>query len=197
MKFLWVEGARSVHTVFLQQSMYKCTDMLKNGQTSVEIKNDQGAHPHQQLKGTLNKSTQWFLITDGWPSIKWQTSCKLVTVLPMSVHERLHLHKVCVRLVQKQLIEQHRHNHLAFCNNLLSCYHEEGDAFLCCIVTGDELWICHYNAQRKHWSMEWKHLTSSVKKQLRYEPTAGKVILTLVWDSQDRSLSIIRNRMWW
>jgi len=48
----------------------------------------------------------------------------------------------------------------------------------------DETWIHHFALESKHQSMEWKHLGSPVKKKFKSQPSAGKVLLTIFWDSQ-------------
>jgi hypothetical protein len=58
----------------------------------------------------------------------------------------------------------------------------EDDNFLQRIVTGDETWIHHYQPQTNRKSMQWKY-TSSVEKKFMTQPSAGKLILTIFWDS--------------
>jgi hypothetical protein len=45
-----------------------------------------------------------------------------------------------------------------------------------------------YEPQIKPQGMDCKHLTSPVKKKFKIEPSAGKVMLTLFWDSQGQIL---------
>ena len=56
--------------------------------------------------------------------------------------------------------------------------------FLSRIVTGDEMWVHHYEPESKRQSMEWKHLGSPVKKKFKTQPSTGKVMLTVFWDSE-------------
>ena len=100
------------------------------------------------------------------------------------IHNRLGFRKVCARWVPTQLIEEHRNNRVAICQHLLDRYANEGEAFLTQIVTGDETWDHHFALESKHQSMEWKHLGSPVKKKFNSQPSAGKVLLTIFWDSQ-------------
>ena len=73
---------------------------------------------------------------------------------------------------------------MAICQRLLDCYANEGEAFLTQIVTGDETWVHHFAQESKRQSMEWKHPGSPVKTKFKSQPSAGKVLLTIFWDSQ-------------
>jgi len=66
----------------------------------------------------------------------------------------------------------------------LARYREEGDNFLQQIVTGDETWIHHYEPESKRQSMQWKHPSSPVAKKFKTQPSVGKFMLTVFWDSQ-------------
>jgi hypothetical protein len=61
-------------------------------------------------------------------------------------------------------------------------YANEGEDMLNRIVTGDDLWVHHYQPESKRASMQWKHPGSPSAKTLM--PSAGKVMLTVFWDSQ-------------
>ena len=63
-------------------------------------------------------------------------------------------------------------------------YNNEGEAFLSRIVTGDESWVHHYSPETKRQSLEWKHPSSPVKKKFKSQLSAGKVMLTIFWDSK-------------
>ena len=46
------------------------------------------------------------------------------------------------------------------------------------------MWVYHYEPESKRQSMEWKHLGSPTKKKFKTQPSAGKVRLTVFWDSK-------------
>jgi histone-lysine N-methyltransferase SETMAR len=113
------------------------------------------------------------------------------------IHNHLGFHKVCARWVTKQLTKEHKCNRLNICQSLLNCYHQEGDAFLRNIITGDETWIHHYAPEIKRHSLEWKHLTlpaKKKKKKFKTQLSAGKVMLTIFWDSQGPILEHYQER---
>jgi hypothetical protein len=55
------------------------------------------------------------------------------------------------------------------CQRLLDRYNNEGkEEFLSRIVTGDEMWVHHYEPESKRQSMEWKHLGLPTKKKFKW-----------------------------
>jgi hypothetical protein len=52
------------------------------------------------------------------------------------------------------------------------------------IVTGNESRMHHYQSKSKCASMHWKHPNSLSTKKFKVTPSAGKVMLTVFWDSR-------------
>jgi hypothetical protein len=54
------------------------------------------------------------------------------------------------------------------------------------IVTGDESWVLHYQIESRPASMQWKLPSSPSRstREFKVTPLAGKVMLTVFWDSQ-------------
>ena len=73
-------------------------------------------------------------------------------------------------------------------------YGAEGDHFLERIVTGDEIWIHHYEPESKCQSMEWKHPHLPAKKKFKMCPTAGRLMLSVFWDLQELLLEHYQER---
>ena len=99
-----------------------------------------------------------------------------------------------VRWVPKELTEECKRRRLDVCSRHLAHYREEGDNFLQQIVTGDETWIHHYEPESKRQSMQWKHPSSSVAKKFKTQSSAGKLMLTVFWDSQGPLLETYQER---
>ncbi|KFD51146.1 hypothetical protein M513_07910, partial [Trichuris suis] len=53
--------------------------------------------------------------------------------------------------------------------------------FLRRIVTGDEVWLCHYDPESEQQSRQWKHVNSPRPKRARLEPRLGKILATIFW----------------
>jgi len=100
------------------------------------------------------------------------------------MHDKLGFRKVCARWVPRELTEEHKRNRVEICQSLLTRYRDEGDTFLERIVTGDETWVHHFEAESKRQSMEWKHPGSPRTKKFKTQSSAGKVMLTVFWDSK-------------
>jgi len=100
------------------------------------------------------------------------------------VHDILGFHKVAASWVPRHLTEEHKRNRQHICSSLLERYNREGDNFLNCIITGDETWVHHYEPETKRQSMQWKHTSSPSSKNFKSQPSAGKLLLTVFWDSQ-------------
>jgi hypothetical protein len=64
------------------------------------------------------------------------------------------------------------------------------------IATGDESWIHHYQRESKRASIQWKHPSSPSVTQFKVtsKPSAGKVMLTVFWDSQGVLLAHFQKR---
>jgi hypothetical protein len=56
--------------------------------------------------------------------------------------------------------------------------------FLERIVTEDETWVHHYEPESKAQNMAWKRPTSPVSKELKSQPSAGKIVFIIFWDME-------------
>jgi len=110
------------------------------------------------------------------------------------IHDSLKFSKVCARWVPKELTEERKRKRLDVCFQHLARYREEGDNFLQQIVTGDEMWIHHYEPESKRRSLQWKHPSSPVAKKFKMQPSAGKLMFTIFWDSQGPILETCQER---
>jgi hypothetical protein len=52
--------------------------------------------------------------------------------------------------------------------------------FLERIVTADETWVHHYKPESKAQTMAWKRPTSPDAKKFKSQPSAGKIMFTLI-----------------
>jgi hypothetical protein len=75
-------------------------------------------------------------------------------------------------------------------------YADEGEDMLNRTVTGDELWVDHYQPESKRASAQWKHPSSpsTEKFKVTSTPSAGKVVLIEFWDSQGVLLAHFQKR---
>ena len=90
--------------------------------------------------------------------------------------------KVCESWLPRQLTEAHKQFRLEACSELLEYCHSD-KTFLQRIVTGDETWVHHFEPESKRASMEWRHPTSPRSNKFISQQSAGKVMVTVFWDS--------------
>jgi hypothetical protein len=60
------------------------------------------------------------------------------------------------------------------CEELLKCYHNEGDQFLLKVVTRNESWIHHFDPEEKQQSTEYRHTSSPCVKKFKRVQSANK-----------------------
>jgi histone-lysine N-methyltransferase SETMAR len=72
----------------------------------------------------------------------------------------------------------------------------EGEGMLNRIVPGDESWVRHYQPESKCASVQWKYPSSPSTKifKVMSRLSAGKVMLTVFWDSQGVLLAYSQKR---
>lgn len=73
-------------------------------------------------------------------------------------------------------------------------YAEGGEEPLNKTVNGNETWVHHYHHESKCISMQWKHPSSYCAKIFKITPSAGKVMLTGLWESQGVLLTNFRRK---
>ena len=100
----------------------------------------------------------------------------------VKIMDTLGYSKVCARWVPRQLTEAHKQSCLEACSELLEYCHSD-KTFLQQIVIRDETWVHHFEPESKRASMEWCHPTSPRSKKFKSQQSAGKVMVTVFWDS--------------
>lgn len=100
------------------------------------------------------------------------------------LHLRLGMTKVSCRWVPKMLTPEMKQTRVTICKELLDWYAGDLDNFFTRIITGDETWIHHWDPETKQESMQWKHLDSPPPRKFRTQPSAGKVMATIFWDTE-------------
>ncbi|KFD56277.1 hypothetical protein M513_02732 [Trichuris suis] len=100
------------------------------------------------------------------------------------LQDRLRLSKVTARWVPKTLFPFERQLHVAHWKEVLELFENSEEDFLRRIVTGDEVWLCHYDPESEQQSRQWKHVNSPRAKRARLEPRLGKILATIFWDTE-------------
>ena len=101
--------------------------------------------------------------------------------------------EVCARWVSRSLTTERRRQRKAICSELLERSDADGEAFLSRIITGDETWAHHYEPETNKQSMESHHTQSSRKMKFK-TTSAGKVMITVFWDTDGMILVEVMTR---
>ncbi|KFD68824.1 hypothetical protein M514_19065 [Trichuris suis] len=100
------------------------------------------------------------------------------------LHDRLGLSKVTARWVPKTLSPFERQLRVAHSKEVLELFENSEEDFLRRIVTGDEMWLCHYDPESEQQSRQWKQVNSPRPKRARLEPGLGKILATIFLDAE-------------
>lgn len=195
-RFLWSEGVLGAEiyrrlsdqygdNCMSKRSVYHWIDHFKAGRTSVS--HQEGAGRPRTSTGSVNIERAEEMVMEDRRTTVDMVAVKL-GVSHGSAHNILHnelgFRKVSARWVPRQLTETHKDNRRTISQRHLQRYENEGDDFLVRIITGDETWVHHFEPESKRQSMTWKHPDSPVPKKFKTRPSAGKLMLTVFWDSR-------------
>jgi len=98
------------------------------------------------------------------------------------MHDVLQYKKLCARWVPRQLTSELREKNVNACKEHLGYCQTEGDVCLQCIVSGGESWADYFQPETRR--ATWQHPTSPKPKKFCAQPSAGRVMLPLFWDSR-------------
>ena len=105
-----------------------------------------------------------------------------------SVHEiirdTLKMTKVSARWVPRLLTEKQKIERARSARSNLAIFNADPEGFLNRFVTMDETWVHHYEPETKEQSKQWKHATSPTPTKAKSQPSAGKVMASIFWDSE-------------
>ncbi|KFD46377.1 hypothetical protein M513_12748 [Trichuris suis] len=100
------------------------------------------------------------------------------------LHDRLGLSKGRRVGCRKRFSPFERQLRVAHWKEVLELFENSEEDFLRRIVTGDEMWLCHYDPESEQQSRQWKHVNSPRPKRARLEPRLGKILATIFWDAE-------------
>ena len=92
--------------------------------------------------------------------------------------------KVSARWVPRMLTDAQKQTRLNISKTSLELFQRDPDLFLARFVTMDETWLHHYDPETKRQSMAWKRPSSPTPKKFKTQPSAGKIMGSVFWDSQ-------------
>ena len=98
------------------------------------------------------------------------------------LHEHLGLSEVRSRWAPCFLTPVQKSFRVEACSELLAIYSATLDNILPRIITGDEMWIHHWDSDSKQDSMQRKRVNSPPPRKFCTQPLAGKVMAIIFWD---------------
>jgi hypothetical protein len=95
------------------------------------------------------------------------------------IHDLLQFHKMCARLVPREVTPELKERRVNACQELLRQYETEGDGFLKRIVTGDEAGSTTTSLKQRGQAKN-----GAIQAHQHRKIPQGKVMLMLCWDHQ-------------
>jgi len=87
----------------------------------------------------------------------------------------------------------HRQHHMVLLPEYQQCYQAEEDALLWWIVAGNNMWCHHFQAKAKAESRHCEHSSSTCTRKFKSKPSAGKVILIVVFTISGLFMLVFKN----
>jgi hypothetical protein len=103
----------------------------------------------------------------------------------MVITRKLGYRKACTSWLTKMLtVKQKKTVYMKTCAEVLLRSEKDFDAFLSGMITGDEIWVHHYDPLTKRQSVEWHHHSSASRKKSKVLTYAGNVTASIFWDNE-------------
>ena len=99
------------------------------------------------------------------------------------LHDRLGMRKLTAHWVPKSLSDEQMATRGSVYSALLKRFRAKEDDFLSRLVTVDETWVHYYEPENKAQSRQWVGPGSPRPKKFKTQPSAGKVVATVFWDT--------------
>ena len=93
------------------------------------------------------------------------------------------MHKLTAHWVPKSFSDEQMATRPSVCSALLKHFRSKDD-FLLRLVTVDETWVHYYEPENKVQSRQWVGPGSPRPKKFKMQPSAGKVMAIVFWDSK-------------
>jgi hypothetical protein len=71
------------------------------------------------------------------------------------------------------------------CQERLALHNKDLEGFFARLFTGDESWFHYQTSEMKKQSMQWKNDDSPRPKKFQTVPSAGKQMVSVLWDMED------------
>ncbi|UYV78083.1 hypothetical protein LAZ67_16000046 [Cordylochernes scorpioides] len=106
------------------------------------------------------------------------------TTVDRIMREHLGLRKLSARWVPKLLTPDQKAVRRKLSSDNFALFEANPEEFVNRYVTMDETWAHHFTPESKQQSMQWRHSGSPLPKKAKTVPSAGKVMVSVFWDSE-------------
>lgn len=192
--FLWKEGAtgaditRRLQNVFGDDAMgksavYKWIGQFAEGRNSTDIAEGRG-RPRSSASTENVKRVQALIEEDRRITVRDIAEC--MDMSTSTVHkilvEELQLSKLCARWVPRMLTVAQMEVRVSISKANLSLADRDPE-FYDRLLTVDETWIHFYDPESREQSRQWLPRGSAPPLKAKVQPSLGKVMATVFWDS--------------
>ncbi|UYV61879.1 hypothetical protein LAZ67_1006929 [Cordylochernes scorpioides] len=106
------------------------------------------------------------------------------TTVDRIMREHLGLRKLSAHWVPKLLTPDQKAVRRKLSSDNLALFEANTEEFVNRFVTMDDTWAHHFTPESKQQSMQWRHSGSPPPKKAKTVPSAGKVMVSVFWDSE-------------
>ena len=157
---------------------------FKHGRTSLEDEARSG-RPLDATDEEMCKKVRDLVYSDRWIQVEEIAQALGISHGSVStiLHDHLNMRKLTARWVPKSLSDEQMATRASVCSALLKPFRSKDD-FLLHLVTVDETWVHSYESENKAQSRQWVGPGSPRPKKFKMQPSAGKVMATVFWDTK-------------
>ena len=105
-------------------------------------------------------------------------------IVSITLHDHLGMHKLTAPWAPKSLSDKQMATRTSVYSALLKRFRSKENDFLSRLVTVDETWVHYYEPENKAQSRQSVGRGSPRPKKFKTQPSAGKVMATVIWDAQ-------------
>ncbi|UYV60613.1 hypothetical protein LAZ67_1001665 [Cordylochernes scorpioides] len=157
---------------------------FKLGRISIEDEHRPGRPVESVTQENIDKIHDLVML-DRRMTVRWieETLDILKTTVDRIMREHLGLRKLSARWVPKPLTPDQKAVRTKLFSFNLALFEANPEEYVSRFVTMDETWAHYFTPEAKQQSMQWRPSASPPPKKAKTVPSAGKVMVSVFWDS--------------
>ncbi|UYV79087.1 hypothetical protein LAZ67_17001077 [Cordylochernes scorpioides] len=158
---------------------------FKLGRTSTEDEHRPGRPVESVTQENIDKIHDLAMLDRGMTVRQIEKTLGIPkTTADRIMREYLGLRKLSSRWVHKLLTLDQKAVRRKLSSDNLALFEVNSEEFVNRFVTMEETWTHHFTPESKQQSMKWRHSGSPPPKKAKTVPSAGKVMVSVFWDSE-------------